>query len=261
MSAPRHIDEYWAEVGTYNPLNMHRPEHVAVLCKIWIESNPILEKHKEKLTELFYKAHGQAYQDMFALMFLGYKTNGYFVDFGATDGYDISNTCILEKDYGWTGILAEPAKQWHEKLAQNRNCHIDHSVVWRANEPVMFNERNRGDASVAVEYLNTIDEPWGNDIKEQYEVPGITLTSLLDRYNAPKDIDYISMDTEGNEIEVLETFDFDKYKVKFFSIEHNYKESNRNRIYQLLTSKGYDRVLIDLSGWDDFYVLKEYNNI
>lgn len=257
----RHIDEYWAEVGTYNPLNMHRPEHVAVLCKINIEGNPILEKHRDKLNDLFYKVHGQSYQDMFALMFLGYKTNGYFVDFGATDGYDISNSYILEKDYGWSGILVEPALQWHEKLAENRNCHINHSVVWRANEPVMFNERHRGDASVAVEYLNTIDEPRGNDIKEQYEIPGITLNSLLEKYNAPYDIDYISMDTEGNEIQILESFDFDKYKVKFFTIEHNYKEDNRNRIYELLTSKGYDRVLEHLSGWDDFYVLKEYNNI
>ena len=174
----RHIDEYWAEVGTYNPLNMHRPEHVAVLCKINIEGNPILEKHRDKLNDLFYKVHGQSYQDMFALMFLGYKTNGYFVDFGATDGYDISNSYILEKDYGWSGILVEPALQWHEKLAENRNCHINHSVVWRANEPVMFNERHRGDASVAVEYLNTIDEPRGNDIKEQYEIPGITQCTI-----------------------------------------------------------------------------------
>jgi len=257
----RHIDEYWAEVGTYNPLNMHRQEHVAVLAKIWIEDSPVLEKHREKLTELFYKSHGQVYQDMFVLMYLGYKTNGYFVEFGATDGYDISNTYILEKDYGWSGILAEPATQWHEKLAQNRNCHIDHSVIWRANEPVLFNERERGDASLAVEYMGSVTEPWSNDIKEQYEVSGITLNNLLVKYNAPNDIDYISMDTEGNEIDILETFNFDKYRVKFFTVEHNYREDNRNRIYQLLTSKGYDRVLIDLSQQDDFYALKEYNNI
>jgi len=258
MTTPRPIEEYWSEVGSYNPLKISRPNNIAVLLKIFIE-NYAPENHRAKLNEYFYKSHAQIYQDLIVLMLLNWKTHGYFVEFGATDGYDISNTYLLEKEFNWTGIVAEPAKQWHDKLAVNRKCNIDHSVVWRANELVMFNERHRGDASVAVEYLNQADEPTGFDILEQYELPGITLTSLLDKHNAPRDIDYISMDTEGNEIQILENFDFSKYKVKFFTIEHNQKEHNRKRIYDLLSTKGYDRILGHISNWDDYYILKEYN--
>jgi hypothetical protein len=83
----------------------------------------------------------------------------------------------------------------------------------------------------------------------------------LKKYNAPKDIDYISLDTEGSEVNILEAFDFSQYKVKFFTVEHNEKEVNRQKICDLLTSKGYDRVLKNISNWDDFYVLNEYNTI
>lgn len=261
----RHIDEYWAEVATYNPLNMSRPEHIAVLFKIFIESYPESVGHREKLNNYFLKSHGQVYQDLIMQMYLGWKTNGYFVEFGATDGYDISNTYLLEKEFGWTGILAEPARYWHDKLPANRSCNIDFSCVWpRSNEKVLFNEGNvRPDASTAEMYMDyTTDiELFRGGTKERYEVDSISLNDLLAKYNAPKDIDYISLDTEGNEIEILTSFNFNQYKVKFFSIEHNEKEVNRQRIYDLMITKGYDRVMQRLSHWDDFYVLKEYNTI
>lgn len=261
MIEPRPIEEYWAEVSTYNPLKISRPDNNTVLFKIFIDAYKEAANHRDTLNQYYLKSHAQLYQDLIVQMFLNWKHNGYFVEFGATDGYDISNTYLLEKEFGWTGILAEPAKQWHSALSQNRNCHIDHSVIWRANEPVMFNERHRGDASVAVEYLVPENEPTGIDTLQQYSIPGLTLTSLLDKYNAPKDIDYVSMDTEGNELEILQTFDFEKYKVKFFSVEHNEKEIQRQKIFEFLSKKGYDRVLTNISNWDDFYILKEYNNL
>lgn len=51
----------------------------------------------------------QASQDVFALVANGFKRGGYFVEFGATNGKSISNTYVLEKEFGWTGIVAEPA--------------------------------------------------------------------------------------------------------------------------------------------------------
>ena len=263
MMGARQIDEYWNEVSTYNPLNISRPDHVAVLFKIFIESYPESINHRERLSEFFYKSHGQIYQDMIVQMYLGWKTNGYFVEFGATDGNDISNTYTLEKEFGWNGILAEPARHWHPELTKNRSCNIDFSCVWRkTGDRMMFHQsHNRPDASAMQQYITPDLYQMIGENADTYEIETISLNDLLKKYNAPVDIDYISLDTEGSEIEILQAFDFDQYKVKFFTVEHNEKEVNRQKIYDLLTSKGYDRVLKHISNWDDFYILKEYNTL
>ena len=65
-------------------------------------------------------SHAQMFQDLWALFETDMKRGGYFVEFGATDGREISNTYLLEKDYGWQGILAEPNPVWHDALRTNR---------------------------------------------------------------------------------------------------------------------------------------------
>jgi hypothetical protein len=66
----------------------------------------------------------------FALHSLNWKIIGYFVEFDATNGFNLSNTYLLEKDFGWNGILAEPAKVWHEELKANRSASLDFDCVW-----------------------------------------------------------------------------------------------------------------------------------
>ena len=65
-----------------------------------------------------------------------------------------------------------------------------------------------------------------------------------------KNIDYLSIDTEGSEYEILKTFDFDKYKVKIITCECNYTPT-RNKIYSLLSANGYQRKFTKFSQWDD----------
>lgn len=70
-----------------------------------------------------------------------FKRHGLFVEFGATNGLDLSNTWLLEKQFGWTGILAEPATVWHEDLKRNRTGSIDERCVWsRSGEALQFSE-------------------------------------------------------------------------------------------------------------------------
>lgn len=198
----------------------------------------------------------QLKQDLFVLGELDFKKNGYFVEFGATNGISLSNTFLLEKEFQWKGILAEPARCWHSELEENRNIHIEKNCVWlRTGESLSFKE-------AAEATLSTIDGYGEEDLyhksrnsKNKYSVNTISLIDLLKKFNAPSTIDYISIDTEGSEYEILENFDFDKYKFRVMTIEHNYT-SIREKIYRLLTSNGYVRVKEDLSLWDDWYVLK-----
>ena len=75
----------------------------------------------------------------------------------------------------------------------------------------------------------------------------------FDKYSAPKIIDYLSIDTEGSEYEILKKFNFDKYIFSVITCEHNFTE-NRKKIFNLLTSKGYKRIFKDISRFDDWYI-------
>jgi hypothetical protein len=67
-----------------------------------------------------HNTNSQNFQDIWALYENGFKYDGFFVEFGATNGIDGSNTYFLEKDYYWTGILAEPNPNVLDELVKNR---------------------------------------------------------------------------------------------------------------------------------------------
>ena len=85
-----------------------------------------------------------------------------------------------------------------------------------------------------------------------YNVHTISLTDLLIKYNAPRTIDYLSIDTEGSEYEILRNFDFDRYQFNVITCEHNFT-SNREKILKLLTDRGYLRKFAGISDFDDWY--------
>jgi len=202
----------------------------------------------------------QLKQDLFVLAELELKRGGFFVEFGATNGVDINNTWLMEKQFGWNGILAEPSKHWHEDLLKNRLCNIETKCVWSSTgQKLIFNEVNTKGADYGPE-LSTIDSfsSVDNHAKtrqhgQKYEVETISLMDLLSKYHAPRLIDYMSVDTEGSEYEILSNFDFDAYDVRIITVEHNYTPM-REKLYDLLTSKGYSRKFESISQWDDWYV-------
>ncbi len=200
------------------------------------------------------KSHAQLKQDIFALMVNGWKKNGFFVEFGATNGIDLSNTHLLEKSYGWTGILAEPATMWHDALKANRDAHIELYCVWKESGATLtFDMVDAGEFSTLSEFS---DGDMHRDVrksKSSYEVNTISLLDMLRKYDAPKVIDYMSVDTEGSEFEILKGFDFSEYQINVLTIEHNFTPL-RADIHELLTRNGYKRVLESVSKWDDWYV-------
>ena len=88
---------------------------------------------------------------------------------------------------------------------------------------------------------------------KKYKVKTITLLDLLDVHNAPKFIDYLSIDTEGSEYDILNAFDFQKYKFNVITCEHNFTPM-REKIYDLLMKNGYKRKFTNISRVDDWYV-------
>ena len=200
------------------------------------------------------RSKSQFRQDLFVLAELNYKRSGFFVEFGATNGIDSSNTFLLEKEYAWTGILAEPAKVWHRELLKNRDAHIELSCVWsRSNDSISFVETQDAVLSTATKFISGDAHASNRQPRTRYVVNTISLEDLLLKYDAPRYIDYLSIDTEGSEFEILKEFDFRKYHFFIITCEHNFGP-NRARIRKLLERHGYKRKLEHVSCVDDWFV-------
>lgn len=214
----------------------------------------IADSFKSNIWKYSNISRSQIFQDIFVLSVLAERRSGYFVEFGATNGMDLSNTYLLEKNFGWNGIVCEPARLWHSDLKRNRGCAIDTRCVWTSSGKLLnFKE---------VEYpeLSTIDHYSAKDslaksrsLGINYSVETVSLTDLLLQNSAPRHIDYLSIDTEGSELDIIEEFDFTQYSFDVITIEHNFG-SNRSRIQEILRSAGYKRVLQELSIFDDWYL-------
>lgn len=199
----------------------------------------------------------QLHQDLFVLDYFKGRRNGYFIEFGAANGKDLSNTYLLEKQFGWTGICAEPARVWHKALIENRSCNIEKACVWnKTGDKLEFWESAESELSTLEMFKETDHHVSKRENGIKYGVETISLNDLLEKYGAPADIEYLSMDTEGSEYDILHAFDFEKYRIEIITVEHNYTP-NRSKIFNLLSAKGYQRVLESISEFDDWFIKKQ----
>jgi FkbM family methyltransferase len=188
--------------------------------------------------------------------------NGYFIDLAAGDGEFISNTYVLEKDFGWNGICIEPNNTSFEKLKQNRNCMCDNNVIMQDDFEIEFIEYEM--VTTYEHLLSTVSGTSNSNtpIKSKSKRPTISLNTLLDKYNAPDVIHYISLDIEGSEIYVLQDFlPNNKRKVLTWTIEVNPGEQHENEILKWMNSYNYSLIKKDglngRLGHDYLFVLNE----
>jgi FkbM family methyltransferase len=197
-----------------------------------------------------------------------FKRDGVFVEVGALDGFGASNTYFFEKERNWTGLLIEPNPIEFNKiddhprpLSHKENCAI-------SNEEMDINFLSIGGPcnvlSGILEFYNTqhmerierelnmySSYPEGHELhstRETIKMKAVRLQTLFDKYNMT-DIDLISIDVEGAEMQVLESIDYNKTNIYCFLIENNYgleKETD------FLTSKGY-KYLGNIE-WDSVFV-------
>lgn len=205
------------------------------------------------------RSRSQILQDLWVCFELDEKPDGFFVEFGATNGLKNSNTWLLEKELGWNGILAEPNPIWHADLAANRHASIEHQCVSRkSGDSVSFITTDDTDPELSAIAADASMSDHFADLRRQARsitMNTISLNDLLDRYNAPAVIDYLSIDTEGNEFEILSSYDFTQRRFKLISVEQN--KDTESKIQNLLESKNYVRVFQNFSQWDGWYVSTE----
>tara|TARA_B100000989_G_scaffold283879_1_gene250148 strand:- start:34 stop:861 length:828 start_codon:yes stop_codon:yes gene_type:complete len=209
-------------------------------------------------------SHSQICQDIFASFVVGDKYEKTFLEFGATNGLDISNSYTLENSFNWTGVLAEPSPQWHESLKKNRkNTKIITKCIWKeSGKKIDFFMSDFGSLSTIKDFIESdkISIPVNSEIRNKsgkiISVETISLNDVIKEYFNGICPSYISIDTEGSEYEILKAFDLDNFRPKVFTIEHNHTENNA-KLDELLIAKGYLRVFRKLTTFDAWYISPE----
>lgn len=173
-------------------------------------------------------------QDIHVLnVIYGGKKTGFFIEVGAYNGIESSNTYILEQ-LGWEGVCVECNPRFYRELVNNRKSKNYDCAVYNENDKSMEFYDSGGYAGLVAtnNHTHIVNDPI-------IKVTTKTLVSILDDARAPNFIEYLSLDTEGSEYDILSAHDFNKYKFGYICVEHNRIEPNRTNIRQLLESKGY----------------------
>lgn len=174
--------------------------------------------------------YGARGQDIYVAGLLGRPRHGTFVDIGANDGVTISNTLYFEKELGWNGLAIEPIPVAYEKLKANRNCHTLNACISDREGKAEFLEvegRAQMLSGLLTKYdkqhlrrINRTVKRLGGSVKTT-EVECLRIGTALSRFNIDR-IDFLSLDTEGGELGILQDMDFDTIPVRAISVENNY---------------------------------------
>tara|TARA_R110001583_G_scaffold170200_1_gene323558 strand:+ start:22 stop:645 length:624 start_codon:yes stop_codon:yes gene_type:complete len=204
--------------------------------------------------------YSQLDQDTWILNQTNYKKDGFFVEIGAYDGQHLSNTYILEKEYNWSGICAECNPQTIPSLIQNRNCEIETRALFNRNNLNVPFYSGEDPTLAQIFYTESVtDEKTGKILYPQHVVKTVDINTMLEEHNAPTDIDYISIDTEGSELFIVTVFDFAKYNVNYWTIEVNEEEPYHTEALKYLRRffyyHGYES---EMRKWD-LFVWKQYD--
>lgn len=186
--------------------------------------------------------YSQLDQDLWILSKFDKEYKGFFIDIGAHDGISLSNSFLLEQK-GWNGACVEPSVTEFEKLKNSRSCNTHNVCISDFNGKCVFNENGY--------FGKIIDKNAGG-------TDCLTLEYFLDSINCPKVIDYLSIDVEGGEYDIIREFPFDKYYIKYITIEHNAYGHNftlKNNINSVL-SKYFDIEQENVGEFEDWYVNK-----
>ena len=233
---------------------------------------------------IFSNYYGQHLQDKYLNeVFFKNKINGYFVDLGSNNGIYINNSFFFEKNLNWKGLCVEPHPNLFLTLIENRTkskcLNIGAGIV---NGLFTFKK--------IIETCNSLDKDlpscWSGILENYSESHAMRVDDWIFKFNATYelvtidvlnineilnqtesfDIDFLSMDIEGNELEILKAIDWKKFNIKVVLVENNDNECTfRNFMktvdYNFITRIGFDDVyakngvVYDLVAQEKFFKL------
>ena len=181
------------------------------------------------------------------------KVGGIFVDIGAHDGETLSNTFYYEKALAWKGLCIEPLPKVFSQLERNRSCTLIKGAAWSENTTKTFRVIE-GYSEMLSGLVDTYPQDHIDRIESETRQSAQTITDIdVECYNTLElllqnnltDIDLLSIDVEGSELEILRSIDYSQIKIKVILAENNYNDEN---LRSFLAGKGYrfdSRIVID----------------
>lgn len=192
------------------------------------------------------------------------KRNGTFIDIGAHDGVTHSNTYFFEKELEWSGICFEPLPTVFKRLQNNRTCICINACVSKVEGFLKF-FAVEGYAEMLSGLVDTYDPRHLERLQKEIaifggkyaiiDVPCVRLNKILEEHKIQK-IDLLSIDTEGSELEILQSIDFSVLSIWAITVENNY---GYPAIRNLLTSKGFSFIAY-IGKQDEIYINENYSN-
>lgn len=178
--------------------------------------------------------------DYYVKYLLGDQKTGFFLDSGALEGDIFSNSLWLEKERGWTGILVEVDPNNFRHLVQKRRkSWLSNTCVARAPYPqqIAFEFLEgppdhgmlwvyRSNSRAVNSPFHDVQDNWSKTAKKTYQVMQcLPLASYFLALNL-KTLDFLSLDIQGFESEVLYSIPYDKVKVRVIAVEYYFEEDN-----------------------------------
>ncbi len=208
--------------------------------------------------------YGQHQEDRLAYRYLKRlpqdRLHKTFVDIGAYDGRHLSNTYLFEQ-LGWTGVCVEPDAEAFSQLKENRKCVCIHSACSDHEGSIDFyTHPGRPMGTTNVDAVEKLATGWVKKFEPELvkNVPCQRLDKILEDHGF-REIDFVSIDVDGAELQVLSGFDLKRAQPKLICIETNLKKVEQNKwsrehvdeIDRIISAEGY-RVFA-VSGPNSFY--------
>jgi FkbM family methyltransferase len=215
-----------------------------VLCKMSSESARKILNLPESVRRT------QLNQDLLAVIFTG-RGAGYFVEIGANDGFTLSNTVYLEEALHWKGLLVEANIDYLDSLKRRKNAVVSNVAVAEYAGIMEF---------VSAGLFGGLSAYLGNEHAQitnaatKSEVRCDVLKAILDAQGVPEVVDFISLDIEGAELQVVRQFSKSGRRFRCGAIEHNYRQPDYDEMCNLLEADGYCIVWRGRTGHDLFFI-------
>ena len=218
----RFLRFYWNTKYSLSNLGRERENILAIFRSKAIIDDENYTHLIERAKTVKLRFSAQYAQDIIAYLFFKGKSTGFYIEIGANDGYTGSTTYWAEQ-LGWNGICIEPEKKTFKELKKNRHCCLNNVAISDKNlkgtEFLVFPKRTSRSGILKTMSEKQIIEAKSYSYMSTTTVETLTFNDMMKSYPDIRHIDFLSIDTEGHEMNVLKSIDFNKFSFDLLTIE------------------------------------------